>query len=890
MKIKIKPVKVEISMNAQKVYPSLENLEIIPTKEIQNFKSTNCYGYNEVTVKPIDKTIDNNIISENIKEGVEILGVSGNVVELKGEILNISSSLENQQIIPESPINGFTEVNISGIETEELNIMPTKEEQTNEGIYNKVTVIGDSNLLGSNIKKGVSIFEVEGEYEGIETSDATALGADLLEGKTAYNANGKVVGTMPNNGDVNIVPEAANKVTKPAGYYSSIEVEAVDKTDFYTDCKELTGDILSGASLVPDTFEQLEYIESTGEQYIKLSDWYEETLKTSNFYDIVADVQFTYMPTAPYPSDHIAWNTCGVRMGRGTSILNRYSTFLYFGFTTAGENATNHPLFCYSTTTSNYITTKLADTERHIFKVISNASKLDAGFWIDEEHVGTEGSTSTTNKFGNPFCIFGYANESEITYIKQRVYRFQLLNDDGSLFYDLIPARRKSDNAIGLYDIVKGTFYTNNGTGEFLYGEIKTNLQEDLQEILNVKNDRIIPSNIKKDVEIFGVVGELEGTAETNVFMQETEPEKKDGIWLQGNYEVENIIADTNVFASEEWNTDKTNNLKQMPYSFNAGRCASIGTDIYLFGGGSSNNEAYKYNSLTDTYTALTNIPYIFDSGSAIAVGTNIYLFGSEDTNYGLYAYKYDTLTDSYTRLTDIPTKFYSQGVAAIGTDIYLFAPYGNSTNANRYPYKYNTLNDTYTQLKTIPYKFTGGRCAVVGGNIYLFGGSGGTTNTYRYNVSENTYTKVADNPTGFQNGACIAIGTNIYLFGSSITDSINKVYKYDTLTDTYTTLSNIINSFNKDDLAFNGTDIYLFGVQNYTSKPQVMTMIPKEFPNKSIVISQGGTNHHGTNLADVGIPNLKTFYDRVYYRDTNGQLLNSIPTYNGNGTEWIRI
>ena len=65
MKIKIKPVKVEISMNAQKVYPSLENLEIIPTKEIQNFKSTNCYGYNEVTVKPIDKTIDNNIISEN---------------------------------------------------------------------------------------------------------------------------------------------------------------------------------------------------------------------------------------------------------------------------------------------------------------------------------------------------------------------------------------------------------------------------------------------------------------------------------------------------------------------------------------------------------------------------------------------------------------------------------------------------------------------------------------------------------------------------------------------------------------------------------------------------------------------------------------------------------
>ena len=420
-------------------------------------------------------------------------------------------------------------------------------------------------------------------------------------------------------------------------------------------------------------------------------------------------------------------------------------------------------------------------------------------------------------------------------------------------------------------------------------------------QILNEKNTKIIPENIKKGVTIFDIEGALEGGSGSrlslNIFMQETEPENKNGIWLQGNHDLENVIADTNVFASEEWNTVKTNNLKEMPYSFSNGRCAAIGTDIYLFGHSSTGNRyTYKYDTLTDTYTRLTDMPIGWYAGTATAVGTDIYIMGSDNTNVKKYAYKYDTLTDTYTRLTDIPTDFYDGGADAIGTDIYLFGVYGNSTNATRYAYRYNTLNDTYTQLKAIPHKFQYGRCAAVGGYIYLFGGSGNATAAYRYNVSAkddadaDTYTKLADIPTDFKDGACIAIGTNIYLFGGSSTDLGKQVYKYDTLTDTYTVLPNIVNGFDNDDLAFNGTDIYLFGVYQHEKKPQVMTMVPKEFPNNSIVISQGDTKRYKTNLADIGILDLKTFYDRVYYRDENGVLLNNIPTYNGDGVIWTKI
>jgi hypothetical protein len=44
------------------------------------------------------------------------------------------------------------------------------------------------------------------------------------------------------------------------------------------------------------------------------------------------------------------------------------------------------------------------------------------------------------------------------------------LYDNNVLVRDFIPCYRKSDNEIGLYDVVNGVFYANAGSGTFTKG------------------------------------------------------------------------------------------------------------------------------------------------------------------------------------------------------------------------------------------------------------------------------------------------------------------------------------------------------------------------------------------------------------------------------------
>ncbi len=55
---------------------------------------------------------------------------------------------------------------------------------------------------------------------------------------------------------------------------------------------------------------------------------------------------------------------------------------------------------------------------------------------------------------------------------KGRVYYMEITNNQ-TLVQNLIPARRNSDNEVGMYDTVTNTFFTNSGTGDFVAGPVQ---------------------------------------------------------------------------------------------------------------------------------------------------------------------------------------------------------------------------------------------------------------------------------------------------------------------------------------------------------------------------------------------------------------------------------
>lgn len=78
-----------------------------------------------------------------------------------------------------------------------------------------------------------------------DTADATVSAADILTGKTGYNANGSVSGSMANNGATGgTISTKAGSVTIPAGYTSGGTVSLSNVSD----C--VAQNILSGKSIL----------------------------------------------------------------------------------------------------------------------------------------------------------------------------------------------------------------------------------------------------------------------------------------------------------------------------------------------------------------------------------------------------------------------------------------------------------------------------------------------------------------------------------------------------------------------------------------------------------------------------------------------------------------
>lgn len=178
----------EVKVNAI----TLQDKTVTPTNSQQTvYHDSNYTGLNSVTVKAVDATADSNIKAENIKEDVTILGVTGTFAGKKIDSYKTATPTTSYQTIrPDEGFDGISYVNV-----------------------NPVTYNIDSNIKAANIKKDVNILGITGTYEGVErvyetlnvTPKVTIQTLTPGEGVDAFNR--VEVEAVTSNIDSNILPK-----------------------------------------------------------------------------------------------------------------------------------------------------------------------------------------------------------------------------------------------------------------------------------------------------------------------------------------------------------------------------------------------------------------------------------------------------------------------------------------------------------------------------------------------------------------------------------------------------------------------------------------------------------------------------------------------------------
>ena len=281
-----------------------------------------------------------------------------------------------------------------------------------------------------NSKKGAAERSAENYARAVETEIMAlkANGTIIEDGIYALDSNGDVcldsectnklevamTGENPSSGRVNIESEKVIGYSLTIGKYKN-------KYGIY--------------SLLPSEYQEVEYLESTGTQYINTG--------------VVADMDTSIALDFQLTNIADVW-LFGARISSGDSAYCfGLRGGMYFAF--AYNNSWNVDIVNYS------------DLNRHIISLNKNLLYFDGAL----KHTFTYPSTNFVTPYN--LTIFGL----NLAPYNSKYKCFSLIiYDNDVLVRNFIPCYRKSDNEAGMYDTVNGVFYTNQGSGDdFIVGD-----------------------------------------------------------------------------------------------------------------------------------------------------------------------------------------------------------------------------------------------------------------------------------------------------------------------------------------------------------------------------------------------------------------------------------
>lgn len=211
------------------------------------------------------------------------------------------------------------------------------------------------------------------------------------------------------------------------------------------DVKKLiyNNDVVWEKKRLPVEYQEVEYIESTGTQYIDTGFIPNQDTRTVI---VCSATQYLGRNTALFGSRN-TFQSKNYSIVFGSGDGTPYNNVLYSGYDIGNVSKPSNAL------SSNTIYT----IDKNKNKTYVNNSQMYSQVY---------------NNFTSPYTMFLFAvhqSSSDLFVGYLRIYSCKIY-DNGTLVRNFIPCYRKSDNVAGLYDKVTNTFYINSGTGEFIKG------------------------------------------------------------------------------------------------------------------------------------------------------------------------------------------------------------------------------------------------------------------------------------------------------------------------------------------------------------------------------------------------------------------------------------
>lgn len=204
--------------------------------------------------------------------------------------------------------------------------------------------------------------------------------------------------------------------------------------------------IYKGNYALPEEYEEVEYLESTGTQYINIG------IVPNDDYTV--NVEFLYNISSNDGIYGVTNGTVGFYLGSAGGQLYLNGGSYYFAPFVAKTKYT----LVYNKNTA---------IVNNIKYDVHNKTYINSDFWL----FGRKNTNSATDS----------------RLLHGKIYSFKMITSSDNVYISLIPCYRKSDNKPGMYDIVTGKFFTNQGTEEFITGpELKRKVK------FIIKDNRVI--------------------------------------------------------------------------------------------------------------------------------------------------------------------------------------------------------------------------------------------------------------------------------------------------------------------------------------------------------------------------------------------------------------